>query len=350
MGNHHAHGVTGGHPDGHPHGHSHGPSHGAGLGDRALLWAVAINLALTAAQIVGGSVAGSVALVADGVHNLSDAMALVLAFGARRLARRPATPEWSFGWSRTEILAAFVNYIALIAVSLWLMVEAFGRLLDPPQVEGGLVMALAAFALVVDLGTAWLTMRLAKESVNIRAAFLHNLADAGVSVAVLIGGALIWAFGWRIADPVLTLAISVVILWHVRGDMGPVLRMLMLGAPASVDTDAIRADLAAQPGVVGVHHLHVWQIDERRMSAELHLVVADGDDPHPIRHRIKARLAERFDIAHSTVEIETPTTGCADPSCAGAGGALDAGHAHGHDHDAHDHDAHPHYGMTGHRH
>ena len=355
MGNHHAHGVTGGHPDGHPHGHSHGPSHGAGLGDRALLWAVAINLALTAAQIVGGSVAGSVALVADGVHNLSDAMALVLAFGARRLARRPATPEWSFGWSRTEILAAFVNYIALIAVSLWLMVEAFGRLADPPEVQGGLVMALAAFALVIDLGTAWLTMRLAKESVNIRAAFLHNLADAAVSVAVLLGGALIWAFGWRIADPVLTLLISVVILWHIRGDMGPILRMLMLGTPASVDTGAIRDDLSAQPGVIGVHHLHVWQIDEKRMSAELHLVVADGDDPHPIRHRVKARLADRFDIAHSTVEIETPTTGCADPVCAGS--ADNPSEAHHHDHDHHDHadhdhdDAtHDHHRLTGMRH
>lgn len=363
MGHAHPHGSRNGHGHGPGHGHGHGHAHSAGLGDRALLWAVGINLALTAAQIIGGSAAGSVALVADGIHNLSDAMALVLAFGARKLAQRPATPEWSFGWSRSEILAAFVNYIALIAVSLWLMVEAFGRLADPPEVQGGLVMALAASALVIDLGTAWLTMRLAKESVNIRAAFLHNLADAAVSVAVLLGGALIWAFGWRIADPVLTLLISVVILWHIRGDMGPILRMLMLGAPASVDTGAIRDDLSAQPGVIGVHHLHVWQIDEKRMSAELHLVVADGDDPHPIRHRVKARLADRFDIAHSTVEIETPTTGCADPVCAGSADNPSEAHHHDdhhnhdhdhadHDHADHDHDdaTHDHHRLTGMRH
>ena len=226
------------HHHGHGHSHSHGHSHdhGKGLGDSALLWAVVINLGLTAAQIAGGLAADSVALVADGVHNLSDALALVLAFGARKLAARPATPAMSFGWSRAEIVAAFVNYLALIAVSVWLMVEAVGRLTDPPPVAGGLVMALAGLALVVDLGTAWLTARLAKESVNIRAAWLHNLADAAVSVAVLIGGALILAFGWRIADPILTILISVVILWHIRGDMGPILRMLMRqSAPVVAD-------------------------------------------------------------------------------------------------------------------
>ncbi len=256
----------------HTHSHGHDHAHGAGMGDKALLWAVAINLGLTAAQIVGGLAADSIALVADGVHNLSDALALVLAFGARKLARRAASPEMSFGWGRAEIIAAFVNYLALIAVSLWLMVEAFGRLADPPQVAGGVVMVLAGLALVIDLGTAWLTARMAKESVNIRAAYLHNLADAATSVAVLAGGALILAFGWRIADPILTILISVVILWHIRGDMGPILRMLMLGAPPDADHGAIRDRVPILPGVIDLHHLHLWQIDERRMSAELHVV------------------------------------------------------------------------------
>jgi cobalt-zinc-cadmium efflux system protein len=314
-------------PNGHGHGHDHaGHDHGAeGLGDRALLWAVLINLGLTLAQIVGGQIAGSVALVADGVHNLSDALALGLAFGARKLAQRAATPGMSFGWSRAEILAAFVNYLALIVVSLWLMVEAIGRLADPPPVAGVLVMALAGLALVVDLGTAWLTMRLARESVNVRAAFLHNLADAGVSVAVLVGGALIWGFGWRIADPLLTILISLVILWHLRGDIGPILRMLMLGAPADVDHEAIRAALCDLPDVLDLHHLHVWQIDERRLSAEMHVLIAEDADPHAIRFAVKSRLADRFGIRHSTVEIETPATGCADPQI--REGAQDADHA-----------------------
>lgn len=308
----------------HDHAHAyhagHAHSHGEGLGDRALLWAVAINLGLTAAQVIGGLAADSTALVADGVHNLSDALALVLAFGARKLAARAASPAMSFGWGRAEIVAAFVNYLALIAVSLWLVVEALGRLADPPQVAGGLVMALAGLALVIDLGTAWLTARLARESVNIRAAYLHNLADAGVSVAVLAGGALILAFGWRIADPILTILISVVILWHIRGDLGPILRMLMLGAPAHVDDEGLRDAVRAVPGVEDLHHLHLWQIDERRLSAEMHLVVAEGADPHAARLAVKSVLRDHG-IGHSTIETESPSSGCADDV---------VGHAHAH--------------------
>lgn len=297
-------------PHDHGHsGHSHSHSHGETLQDGPLMWAVVINLALTFAQIGGGWWADSVALMADGVHNLSDALALVLAVGARRLARRPASPQMSFGWGRAEIIAAFVNYLALIVVSVWLMVEAFGRLADPPSVNSSVVIALALFALIVDLWTAWLTLRYAKESMNIRAAYLHNLADAGVSVAVLLGGVLIWAFGWRIADPILTLLISVVILWHIKGDLGPLLRLMMLGAPQGIDHAALRATVTAVPGVRDMHHLHLWQIDERRISAEMHLVV-DGDHPAVLR-AVKAKLASEFGITHSTIEVEGPEDGCA---------------------------------------
>lgn len=302
---------------GNAHGH-HGHSHAVPNSDRAILWAVAVNLALTAAQILGGLAADSTALIADGVHNLSDAAALVLAFGARRLARRPATPDYSFGWGRAEIVAAFVNYLALIAVSIWLAIEALGRITDPPAVAGGLVMGLAAFALLVDLATAALVFRAAKDSSNIRAAFLHNLADAGVSVAVLIGGALIWAFGWYLADPVLTIAISAVILWHVGQEFPPVWRGMMLAAPSDVDPVAVLAGLSNLPGVTGAHHLHLWQIDERRRAASLHLVV-EGD-PAPAMHAAKVLLRAEFGIDHATIEVERP------------GACLDD-----HDHDDHDH-------------
>jgi cobalt-zinc-cadmium efflux system protein len=295
------------HHHGHGHGHSHGHAHG---GDAAIGWAVIVNLALTAAQIVGGYVADSTALVADGIHNLSDALALVLAFGARRLAQRAATPEWSYGWGRAEIVAAFVNYLALIAVSIWLAIEAFGRLANPPEVAGGLVMALAAFALVVDLATAALVWRLSKDSVNIRAAFLHNLADAGVSVAVIIGGLLIWAFGWQIADPILTLAISVVILWHISLEIGPVFRMLMLAAPTGSDPVAVKAALNDLEGVSDAHHLHLWQIDEKRLAASVHLVV-EGSEYAGVTRLAKAMLKRDFGISHATIEVEPPET-CAD--------------------------------------
>ena len=294
----------------HGHGHGHGHHHHFLDGDSAIGWAVAVNLALTVAQIAGGLIAGSTALIADGIHNLSDALALVLAFGARRLARRAATPEWSFGWGRAEIVAAFVNYLALIAVSLWLAVEAIGRLADPPQVAGGLVMALAGFALVIDLATAALVWRQSKDSVNIRAAFLHNLADAGVSVAVILGGALIWAFGWNLADPILTLGISAVILWHIALEIGPVFRMLMLAAPPGSDPGAILNALNDLEGVASAHHLHLWQIDEKRVAASVHLVVP-GPDYLPVTRAAKRMLSRDFGISHATVKVEPPNA-CAD--------------------------------------
>ncbi|MDQ7262372.1 cation diffusion facilitator family transporter [Paracoccus sp. PS-1] len=302
---------------GHSHSHSHDGGHGhahlpGGAGDGTILVAVVVNLALTGAQIIGGYVADSTALIADGVHNLSDALALVLAFGARRLARRPASPDMSYGWGRAEIVAAFVNYIALIAVSVWLGIEALGRLIEPPQVAGGLVMALAGFALLVDMATAALVWRASKESVNIRAAFLHNLADAAVSVAVILGGALIWAFGWNLADPVLTLLISAVILWHIGREIGPVMRMLMLAAPAGVDHAALAGAMAGVEGVAGAHHLHLWQIDERRTALSAHLVMREGADPVLAVRRVKALLRRDFGIDHATIETERAGEACGD--------------------------------------
>lgn len=309
-----------GHSHGHGHSHDHAHGHHHHHGDHAIGWAVVVNLVLTAAQIIGGLLAGSTALIADGVHNLSDALALVLAFGARRLARRDASPDMSFGWGRAEVVAAFVNYLALIAISVWLAIEAIGRLFNPPEVAGGVVMGLAAFALIIDLGTAALVYRLSKDSVNIRAAFMHNLADAAVSVAVIIGGLLIWAFGWNLADPILTLAISGAILWHILPDLGPVLRMLMLGAPPGSDPEAAIEALRNLPGVRDAHHLHLWQIDERRNAASVHLVV-ESDDYSRAIHAAKDMLHRDFSIAHATIEVEPPGA-CADEVAAPAKSSL----------------------------
>ena len=241
--------------------------------------------------------------------------ALVIAFAARRIARRPADPGMSFGYARAEVVAALVNYTVLVVISLWLGFEAVMRLLDPPEVAGGIVMALAALALVIDLATAALTFRLAKDSTNIRAAFLHNLADAGSSVAVLVGGALIWSFGWAWADPAITLLISAWILWHALSEIGPVIRILMLGAPPEAAAEAVRRTIETEAGVEGVHHLHVWQVDERRASVEAHLVLAEGADGVEAVRRVKARIAEAFGIHHATFETETRASGCSGTGC-----------------------------------
>ncbi len=295
-------------------GHAH-PD--ADAGDRRVGAAVAVNLLLTAAQIAGGVVSGSVALIADAVHNLSDAVTLIIAFAARRVARRPADPVMTFGYARIEVVAALVNYTTLILISLWLAYEAVMRMLDPQPVLGWIVVALAGVALVVDIATAALTWRLSKDSVNIRAAFLHNLADAGSSVAVIVGGTLILLYDWWLVDPIITLGISAYILWHVLSDIAPVLHILMLGAPADLRQAEVARAIAAEDGVEEVHHLHLWQIDERRTSVEAHLVVAEGRDFAEVVARVKAMLRAQFGLTHVTLEAETRLSGC-------AGGCLPA--------------------------
>ncbi len=294
-----------------PHDHSH--HHHSGEGE--LGFAVLVNVILTVAQIVGGIISGSVALIADAVHNLSDAAALVIALAARRISRRPADQKMSFGYRRAEFVAALINYTVLVVISLWLGSEAAMRLVDPPAVAGGIVMVLAGVALIIDLATALLTWRLAEESTNVRAAFLHNLADAGSSVAVIVGGALIWAFDWRWADPAITLLISAWILWHALSEIGPVIRVLMLAAPPEVETGAVRRAIEAEPGIEGVHHLHLWQMDEERNSVEAHLVVEEGADFADAVRRVKARIAAEFGIRHATFETETVASGCAGTGC-----------------------------------
>jgi len=297
------------------HGHGQAHSHGAPGGDRNVAVAAVINVALGLAQIAGGLASGSIALVADAIHNLSDAATLVIAFGARRIARRPADTTMTFGYGRAEVVAALVNYTSLVMISLWLGAEAALRLMNPSAVAGGVVIALAGLGLVVNLGTALLTWRLARTSLNIRAAFLHNLSDAGASVAVLAGGVAIKMFGWHLADPLVTLGLSVWILWHAASDMRPVIRILMLGAPADMEFAAIQARITADGDVDGVHHMHLWQIDERRTSLEAHLVLRDGADAGAATERVRRLLADEFGITHATFQAENATAPCAAPGC-----------------------------------
>jgi cobalt-zinc-cadmium efflux system protein len=296
-----------------PHDHHHHHHVDPEAGDGRVALAVAVNLLLTVAQIVGGVLSGSVALIADAIHNLSDALTLVIAFSARRIARRPADATMTFGYGRAEVVAALVNYTSLILISIWLAGEALLRLFHPPQVAGGIVIVLAGIALVVDLATAGLTYAMSKNSMNIRAAFLHNLADAGTSVAVIVSGGLILLYDWRLADPLVTLAISGWILWHALREIGPVIRILMLGAPPDVGVEALIERIGGIAGVSGVHHLHLWQIDEHETSIEAHLVV----DRPGAEAEVRQLLRRDFGIRHATFQIEAPDAQCADPHLIG---------------------------------
>jgi cobalt-zinc-cadmium efflux system protein len=297
---------------GHHHHHHH---HAAAQGDLRMGLAVAINLALTVAQVVGGVLSGSLAMIADALHNFSDAISLIIATLARRIARRPASAEMPFGWARAEVVAALINYTTLIVIGLYLAMEAVLRFLSPEPVQGWLVVIIAGVALVIDLATAALTWAMSKDSVNIRAAFLHNVADALGSVAVILAGTLILLFGWTWVDPLVTLLIAAYILRMACTEIGGVIRILMLGSPPELAPAEVLEEARGVAGVAGLHKAHLWQLDEHSAALQAHLVVAQGawHEADAIKRAVKDRLQSRFGLTRVTLELECSRHPCAAP-------------------------------------
>ena len=281
-------------------------------GDARMAWAVVVNMVLTLAQVVGGLLSGSLALIADALHNFSDAISLIIAFFARKIARRPADESMSFGYGRAEVVAALVNYTTLVVLALYLIYEGILRMLEPQPINGWLVVWIAVIALMVDLLTAALTYSMSKHSMNIRAAFLHNLADALGSVAVILAGTCVIVWGWTWVDPVVTLLIAGYILWHVKAEAGGVIRVLMLGSPPDMEMSEVIAAMRAVPGVKDLHHLHLWQMEEHRAALQAHVVIDESDNgrPQQIGARIKQTLRDRFGIGHTTLDIELNSATC----------------------------------------
>ena len=277
-------------------------------GDRRVAIAIWANGILTVTQIVGGIIAGSLALIADAIHNFSDMASLVIAFGARKISRRPADEKMTFGYQRIEIVAALINYTTLIVIGLYLVYEGAMRMIDPPEVLGWWVVILGGVALVVDTLTAMLTYSMQKGSVNIRALFLHNLSDALSSVAVIVGGTLILAYDIRWVDPAITIGIALYILYLAFTEIGGTIRLLMLASPPEIEIETLVAAVVGVPGVEDMHRVHFWQIDERQVSVDAHIVVARDhwDRMEAVKGDIKGMLAREFGIIHSTLEFEHP--------------------------------------------
>ena len=275
-------------------------------GDRRVAIAIWANGLLTVAQIVGGILSGSLALIADAIHNFSDMASLVIAFGARKIARRPADAKMTFGYGRVEIVAALINYTSLIIIGLYLVYEGAMRFANPVPIEGWTVVFLGGVALFIDTLTAILTYSMQKGSVNIRALFLHNLSDALASVAVIVGGVLILLYDVRWVDPAITIGIAAYILWLAFTEIGGPIRTLMLGSPPDMDTDAVITAIEDIDGVEELHHAHFWQMQEHQAALDTHVVIEDArwDDLERIKEDIKTRLEEAFDISHSTLEFE----------------------------------------------
>ena len=287
----------------HDHGHAHIDPNS---GDRRVAIAIWANGLLTVAQVVGGIFSGSLALIADALHNFSDMASLVIAFAARKIARRPADERMTFGYGRVEIVAALINYTTLIVIGFYLIYEGGMRMIDPPEVMGWTVVILGGIALVVDTLTAMLTYSMQKGSVNIRALFLHNLSDALASVAVIVGGTLIILYDMRWVDPAITIGIALYILYLSFTEIGGPIRTLMLGSPPGIDgNDVVRA-IQCVDGVVDVHHVHLWQMQEHAAALDCHIVVERErmGETYKIKENVKSVLHERFSIEHSTLEFE----------------------------------------------
>lgn len=302
--------MHGSHSHRHDHaGHAHGDADANN--ERRMGWAAALTGAFMFAEVTGGIAAGSLALLADAGHMLTDFASLALAWFGFRLARRPADWRRTFGFDRFQVLVAFANGLALFAIAAWIVFEAIERLTATPQVSGGIMVVIAVLGLLVNVAAFALLRGADRENLNVRGAAVHVLGDLLGSVAALAAGAVILTTGWTPIDPLLSLLVAAIIVrsgWRVVADAG---HILLEGAPEELDTRAIGPDLAANvKGVEGVHHVHVWSITQRRRMATLHAVIGETADPDGVVRDIKARLKERFGLDHATVEIERGS--CAD--------------------------------------
>ena len=288
--------------------HSHGASRSAELAnvsDARLLWAVGLNHLLTVGQVIAGVISGSVALLSDAAHNFNDANALLIAYIARRISRKDANRRYTFGYRRAEMIGALINLTLLAVIGLYLVYEGISRFFEPKEIVGWLMAATAVFAIIIDVGTAVLLWAMSKGSLNVRAAFIHNIVDALGSVAVLIGAAAVIWLDWLWVDPAITLLIAAYVLWQVFRMFPQATRVLMEGAPPGLDLDELVAMTDKIEGVRDMHHLHVWELDEQHRALEAHLVLAEGADMGTVKVEVKERLKEQFDISHSTLEFET---------------------------------------------
>ena len=273
---------------------------------RSLSLVLALVAGYMVAEIAGGLLTNSLALLADAGHMFSDAAALGLALFALWFAARPAPRHRTFGYYRAEILAALANGATLVAVAVFIIVEAYGRLQDPPEVRAGLMIVIAAGGLVVNLVALRLLHGGRHESLNIRGAWLHVLTDLLGSVQAVVAGALILAFDWWWADPVASVLIGLLVLYSAWGLVSASVSVLMESAPAHIDVDAVRDALRDLPGVAEVHHLHVWSITSGMTALSAHLVPVEGArQPWDVLlARAGEELRTRFHIGHTTIQIE----------------------------------------------
>lgn len=299
-----------------PHGHGHNHAHGAGASERRIGLAALLTGVFMLAEAAGGLISGSLALIADAGHMLTDCAGLVLAWLGFRLARRPADGKRSYGYDRFGVLVAFANGLALFAIAIWIVIEAVHRLNAPSPVLGGIMFWVALAGLLVNVLAFRLLQGGDHGNLNVRAAALHVVGDLLGSVAALGAALVILTTGWTPIDPILSVLVALLILGSAARIVRDAGHILLEGTPVGLDTRGIEADLEASvPGVLDVHHVHAWSLSQDRPIVTLHArIAAGGDAPEAITAAIKARLKTAYGVDHATVELEFERCADAAPS------------------------------------
>lgn len=299
--------VDGRHAGG--HGHSHGADghrHGvaADADRRYLSGALALIVAFLITEVVVGIVAGSLALITDAGHMLTDAASIVLALIAIRLSAKPARGRWTYGYKRAEILSAQANGLTLLLLALWFTYEGIHRLIDPPVVEGGLVFITALVGIIINVAAAWLISKANRTSLNVEGAFQHILNDLYAFVATAIAGLIVWTTGFARADAIAALVVAALMVKAGYGLVRDSGRIFLEGAPAGLDPDVIGPAMADRPGVEEVHDLHIWDVTSGMPSLSAHVLVDPGGDCHAVRRDLEMLLRGQYKIDHTTLQVD----------------------------------------------
>jgi cobalt-zinc-cadmium efflux system protein len=298
------------HHSGDHHGHHHGHSHFVETREgnkKGLIIALMITAGIMLLEFFGGLVTNSLALLSDAGHMLSDTSSLILSLFAIWFAQRPASRNKTYGFYRFEILAALFNGLTLFIISGIIVWEAYGRFFEPPTVASGSMMVIAAIGLIANLISAWSLIRKSdiKNNVNLRSAYLHILGDALGSVGAIIAGALMLLFDWYIADPIISVIVALLILKSAWGVMKQSIHILMEGTPITIDQSEVESYLKQINGVINVHDLHIWTITSGLDSLSCHLLVEEHADTQEILQRAIDLIKDKFQIEHTTIQIET---------------------------------------------
>jgi len=293
------------------HFHSHAGAHGSPKrsNSRALLLVFALTTAYMVAEVVAGVLTGSLALLADAGHMVSDSGSILLALMAISLARRPATSKRSFGYKRAEILAALANGATLVGISIWIFIEAARRLSDPPDVAGRWMLVVALGGVIINLTGAAILARAGRESLNMQAALRHVIADLLGSFGVIVAAGVILTTGWVYADPLISVLIGMLVLGSSWGVIRDSVSILLESTPRGIDASEVRQKMVSVPGVDSVHDLHIWTITSGFPALAAHVLVGAGEDCHGRRRELEQLLEHEFRIDHTTLQVDHANEG-----------------------------------------